>query len=49
MDRLRGNLTNAIRPEFDANPLGRLLSKALRAKAPEHPVTGVAVMTQIGG
>ena len=49
MDQPRGNLTDVIRPRFDANQLDRLLSKALQAKAPEHPVTGVAVMTQIGG
>lgn len=49
MDRPRGNLTHAIRPKFDADRFDRLLSDALQAKALEHPVTGVAVMTQIGG
>ncbi len=49
MDQPRGNLTEAIRPKFDADRLDRLLSEAIQAKAPEHPVTGVAVMTQIGG
>ncbi len=49
MDQPRGNLTEAIRPKFDTPLLDRLLSEAIQAKAPEHPVTGVAVMTQIGG
>ncbi len=49
MDQPRGNLTDAIRPKFDADRFDRLLSVAIQAKAPEHPVTGVAVMTQIGG
>jgi GTP 3',8-cyclase len=49
MDRPRGNLIHAIRPRFDADRLDLLLSDAIQAKAPEHPGTGVAVMTQIGG
>jgi GTP 3',8-cyclase len=49
MDQPRGNITEAIRPAFDAEHFDRLLSNAIQSKAPEHPVTGVAVMTQIGG
>ncbi len=49
MDQPRGNITDAVRPGFDADLFDRLLSNAIQAKAPEHPVTGVAVMTQIGG
>jgi cyclic pyranopterin phosphate synthase len=49
MDRPRGNIAPAVRPRFDADLFDRILSKATQAKAPEHPVTGFAVMTHIGG
>jgi cyclic pyranopterin phosphate synthase len=49
MDQPRGNITDALRPRFDADRFDRLLSQVLQAKAPEHPAVGVSVMTQIGG
>ncbi len=49
MDRPQGNVLCAIRPHLDAQALDELLSRGLRRKASEHPCTGAAVMTAIGG
>lgn len=49
MDQPRGNLMPALRPTFDPDLLDSILAAALTAKLPQHPSTGMAVMTQIGG
>jgi len=49
MDTLTGNILPALRPAFDPAGLDRILANGLRAKATEHPATGVAVMTALGG
>jgi GTP 3',8-cyclase len=49
MDRPAGSLLPAIRPVFDGELFDELLADGLRAKAPEHPQEGFAVMTNIGG
>lgn len=49
MDQPTGNLLPALRPSFNAQLLERLLAEGLQRKAPEHPQTGAAVMTHIGG
>ncbi len=49
MDRPAGNLLPAIRPILDGEELDRLLLEGMQQKAPEHPLTGVGIMTHIGG
>lgn len=49
MDRPRGNVMPALTPHFDADRFDNLLWDALKSKAPEHPVTGFATMTVLGG
>jgi len=49
MDRPAGTLMPALRPRFDAKRLDQLLQDGLNQKAPEHPATGFAQMTNIGG
>ncbi|MFG0252181.1 MAG: hypothetical protein ACF8NJ_04825, partial [Phycisphaerales bacterium JB038] len=44
-----GNLLQALRPVFRPEQFDRVLAEALRKKAPEHDVTGVTIMTHIGG
>ncbi len=49
MDQPRGSIMHAVRPRLDTQRFDRVLEQALQDKAPEHPTTGFAVMTQIGG
>ncbi len=49
MDNPAGNILPAIRPAFDPAGLDRILAAGLRSKSAEHPATGVAVMTSLGG
>lgn len=44
-----GSLLDALRPRFDPAALDQALRNALRDKAPEHGVTGLTIMTHIGG
>jgi cyclic pyranopterin phosphate synthase len=49
MDVPAGNLLRALRPAFDPAGFDRILAEGLRCKAAEHPATGAAVMTALGG
>ena len=49
MDRPAGSIVGALRPVFEPDLLDRLLEKGLVGKDREHPRTGTAVMTHIGG
>ncbi len=49
MDHPAGNLMRALRPEFDAALLDRMLMRSLAEKKREHPATGAGIMTRIGG
>lgn len=49
MDRPGGSLLGAIRPRFDATRFDDLLAAGLLNKQADHPPTGTAVMTYIGG
>ena len=49
MDNPAGNILPALRPVFDPAALDQILAAGLRGKAAEHPATGVAVMTSLGG
>jgi cyclic pyranopterin phosphate synthase len=49
MDQPRGSFLDALRPRFDSDRFDAILQAALRAKSPEHPGQGVAIMTTIGG
>lgn len=49
MDEPRGSYLAGVRPTFHGETFDRLLADALTAKAPEHPIQGVSIMTTIGG
>lgn len=44
-----GNLLPALRPEFNSGRLVEILESSLKNKLSQHPASGVAIMTQIGG
>jgi cyclic pyranopterin phosphate synthase len=49
MDSPAGSLLPALRPRFSGDHLDQLLAAGLAHKSAEHPATGHAVMTNIGG
>ena len=49
MDQQGGDLLPALRPHFDPERFDRILLEAYGRKAAEHPASGQAVMTHIGG
>ena len=49
MDRPRGNILDAVQPQFDPDLLDERLHESLQQKASEHPVHGFATMTILGG
>jgi cyclic pyranopterin phosphate synthase len=49
MDKPAGNVLPALRPRFDPAALDLALTSAMATKPQEHPSTGCAIMTEIGG
>lgn len=49
MDKPAGTLMPALRPTIDLVEIDRRLSLGMHAKALEHPASGDAVMTAVGG
>lgn len=49
MDKPKANLLDTIRPAFDAAGFDAILVDAVNGKSAQHPATGFAVMTHIGG
>ncbi len=49
MGEAAGTLLPALRPVFDPAAIDELLQTHLTEKAAEHPIAGVAVMSNLGG